>query len=95
MYLPYRIFYHRPQQQTEAMFARYNAAEAIDTLHKCVLDAKEAQKNGVEPVDAWRSDLPPRTAVRARTVPVLMEERDRMKAELEEVFSRTMLKIRC
>ena len=73
------------QQQSESMLAQYNAADAIDTLHKCVLEAKEAQKNGVELKNAWRADLAPRAAVRARTVPVLEEERDRMRVQLEEV----------
>ena len=65
------------------MLAQYNAAEALDTLHKCVLEAKECQKNGIVPKDAWKPDLAPRTAVRARTVPVLEEERDRMRSQLE------------
>jgi len=73
------------EQQTEAMLTQYSAAEAIDTLHKCVLEAKEAQKNGTEPKDAWRDELAPRIAVRARTVPVLEEERDRMRKDLENL----------
>jgi len=73
------------EQQTEGMLAQYNAAEAIDTLHKCVLEAKDSQKKGVVPKDAWRADLAPRAAVRARTAPVLEEERDRMRVQLEEL----------
>jgi hypothetical protein len=73
------------QQQTDSMLAQYNAAETIDTLHKCVLEAKECQKRGIVPKDAWRADLTPRAAVRARTVPVLEDERDRMRVQLEEV----------
>ena len=70
------------------MLAQYNAAEAVDTLHKCVLEAKERQKQGVVSKDAWRADLTPRAAVRARTVPALEEERDRMRVQLEEVSER-------
>jgi hypothetical protein len=74
------------QQQSESMLAQYNAAEAIDTLHECVLQAKERQSEGEAPKDAWRVDLAPRGAVRARTAPVLEKEKDRMKVQLEEVF---------
>jgi hypothetical protein len=35
--------------------------------------------------DAWRDDIPPHTATRARTVPVLEEERDRLRTALVEV----------
>jgi len=73
------------EQQTDSMLAQYNAAETIDTLHKCVLEAKECQKRGIVPKDAWRADLTPRAAVRARTVPVLEDERDRMRVQLEEL----------
>jgi hypothetical protein len=36
--------------------------------------------------DVWRPDIPPRTLARARTVPVLETERDRLQAELKEVI---------
>lgn len=49
-------------------------------------EARARQKAGEQPgSDTWRADLDPRTAARARTVPLLTEERDRLRAELAEV----------
>ena len=50
------------------------------------MEAQERQKAGIEPgADTWRADLEPRAAVRARTIPVLREEKARAEAKLAEV----------
>jgi hypothetical protein len=57
-------------------------------------DARTRAKDGViyTGADAWREDIPPRTAARARTVPVLEAERARLQAELDEVCCSVLLR---
>lgn len=51
-----------------------------------VTEARERQKAGVQPgPDTWRVDLDPRTAARARTIPILKNEREELKKRLAEV----------
>ena len=64
----------------------YKAADALDTLHEHVTEARAFKKAEIIPKNAWKRDLEPRTAVRARTVPTLEKERDRMRERLQEVF---------
>ncbi|KAL5492211.1 hypothetical protein ACEPAI_3658 [Sanghuangporus weigelae] len=65
----------------DELFVRYNARENIDKLHAVVTEARERQQRGELPgPDTWRPNLEPRNAVRARTIPILREE----KAKLEE-----------
>ncbi|KZV65097.1 hypothetical protein PENSPDRAFT_587401 [Peniophora sp. CONT] len=57
----------------------------IDRLDAVVSAARafhKADPAAPPPPDAWRENLIPRTAVRARTIPALRAERDRMRAEL-------------
>lgn len=71
---------------------RHKGYEGIDAISAVVADAKEAlvraQAEGEETVhlkDAWRSDIPPRAAVHAVTVPLIEAERVRLESEIEEV----------
>ena len=71
---------------------RHKGYEGIDAISAIVADAKEAlvkaQAEGGETVhlrDAWRSDIPPRAAVHAVTVPLIEAERIRLEGEIEEV----------
>ena len=63
-----------------------DARANIDRLDAVVVDARRRKREGVPvPKDAWREGLAPRGAVRARTVPVLEAERDRLRAQLAQV----------
>lgn len=71
---------------------RHKGYEGIDAISAVVADAKEAlvkaQAEGKETVhlsDAWRSDIPPKAAVHAVTVPLLEAERVRLESGIEEV----------
>ena len=70
---------------------RYNAQENIDILHAVVTEAKERQERierGEESgpgADTWRANLEPRNAVRARTIPILREEKGKLEERLAEV----------
>ncbi|KAF9074940.1 hypothetical protein BDP27DRAFT_1287102 [Rhodocollybia butyracea] len=67
----------------EKMFETYNLRENIDILHAIVTEAKERKKAGIPPVDdSWREGLDTRTAVCARTVPVLEQEAKRLRESL-------------
>lgn len=57
----------------------------IDDLHAAVVDAKLRKQRGEIRPDIWREDLHPRAATRARTVPLLEKERERLLAELQEL----------
>ncbi|KAI5124238.1 hypothetical protein M0805_005087 [Coniferiporia weirii] len=70
----------------DELFVRYNARENIDIMHAVVTEARERQKAGQAPgPDAWRANLEPRTAVRARTVPLLRQEKAALEAQLAEL----------
>ncbi|KLO19126.1 hypothetical protein SCHPADRAFT_912906 [Schizopora paradoxa] len=72
----------------DKLFERYDAREKIDILHAVVTEARERQKAGVLPEpDTWRADIDPRTAARARTIPILTNERDELKRRLAELES--------
>lgn len=64
-----------------------NLKRCIDDLHAAVVDAKLRKQRGEVRPDIWREDLNPRAATRARTVPLLEKERERLLTELQEVFS--------
>ena len=71
---------------------RYKGYEGIDAISAVVADAKEAlaeaQAEGGETAHlrgAWRSDIQPRPAVQAVTVPLIEAERVRLESEIEEV----------
>ena len=53
-----------------------------------VTDARTRKQSGqIGGVDVWREDLEPRAAVRARTIPLLQAEVERLKATLSTVSS--------
>ena len=69
------------QDACDQLFVKYDAKDNIDKMHAVVIEAKEREKAGQLPgPDTWRPNLEPRTAVRARTIPLLRNA----KAELEE-----------
>lgn len=57
----------------------------IDVLHAVVTEARARKQGGEIGVDVWREDLQPMAAVRARTVPVLQSEAERLRMTLEQV----------
>jgi hypothetical protein len=83
-------FSHAPcrnQQNCGKVFDTYELRSHIDDLF-AVVNAQKARARSGEAytgLDAWRNDLPPRTAARARTVPRLEAERQRLRKELDEV----------
>ncbi|KAI0832133.1 hypothetical protein BC628DRAFT_1351815 [Trametes gibbosa] len=73
------------QENCEELFKKYNVKENLDNLHAVVSTARTRRQTGYDGSDIWREDLPPRAAVRARTVPMLEKERDRLRAELAQL----------
>ena len=73
------------QDNCEELFRKYNVKDNLDNLHAVVTAARARKQASYEGRDVWREDLQPRAAVRARTVPVLEKERDRLRAELAQV----------
>jgi hypothetical protein len=75
------------QDAANVLLEQYHAAETIDSLHYVILEGR-ARLASKDPLwkDIWKGDLKPDAAARARTVPVLMNERDRLKAMLAEVM---------
>ncbi|EJD07353.1 uncharacterized protein FOMMEDRAFT_100544 [Fomitiporia mediterranea MF3/22] len=67
----------------EELFERYNARENIDKLHAVVTEARERKQAGLPPgPDTWKPNLEPRTAVRARTIPILQREKAALEKKL-------------
>jgi hypothetical protein len=75
------------KEATDKFFDDINLRQCIDDLHAAVVDAKLRKQKGEVRPDTWKEDLHPRAATRARTVPLLERERERLLAELQEVFS--------
>ncbi|KAL4066049.1 hypothetical protein V8B97DRAFT_1933510 [Scleroderma yunnanense] len=70
----------------EALFKDFNVRENINTLHAVVTEARNRKQRGeVDRTDLWREDLDPRAAVRARTVPTLQAEAERLRATLQKL----------
>lgn len=57
----------------------------VDTLHAVVTEARARKKAGYTGKDVWREDIQPSVAARARIIPILEAEKERLKAQLEEV----------
>lgn len=75
----------------EEIFATYAVQQNIDILHKVVTDGR-ARKQAIasgkaveDRKDLWKEDLQPRNVVRARTIPLLEKESERLKKELAKV----------
>ena len=73
------------QEATDKFFDDVNLKQCIDDLHAAVVEAKLRKQKGEVRPDIWKEDLHPRAATRARTVPLLEKERERLLAELQEV----------
>ncbi|KAH9926299.1 uncharacterized protein BXZ73DRAFT_102980 [Epithele typhae] len=69
----------------EELLKKYNVKENIDNLHAVVTAARERKRREYDGKDVWREDLQPRAAVRARMIPMLETERDRVRAELAQL----------
>jgi len=82
--VPFLIFFER---DLDKLFRDYNVQENIDTLHKIVTEAKERNLQRDETKDAWKPDLDPKSAVSARTVPILKSEAERLQGLIAEVCS--------
>ena len=76
------------------MFKKYNVKENLDNLHAVVTAARARKQADYDGKDVWREDLQPRAAVRARTIPLLEQERDRLRAELAQVLYCTIMRDR-
>ncbi|KII87251.1 hypothetical protein PLICRDRAFT_42888 [Plicaturopsis crispa FD-325 SS-3] len=64
----------------------YAFRENIDILHAVVTEARERRRRAEHgSKDVWRETLQPREAIRARTVPLLISERDKLRAWLKEL----------
>ena len=73
------------QEACEQLLKQYGVRENLDSLHAVVTEARARKQAGYDGHDVWREDLSPGAAVRARTVPVLEKERERLRAELQSV----------
>ncbi|KAH8097015.1 hypothetical protein BXZ70DRAFT_943956 [Cristinia sonorae] len=78
--------------RVDELLTQFNVKESLDRLHAVVTEAKARKRMGepYEGHDLWRENLPPRAAVRARTIPVLEKERDRLKGMLAELDDSNM-----
>jgi len=55
-------------------------------FHQTIVEARARKTADPETVkDVWKENIDPKTAVRARLVPVLQSERDRLRAVLADV----------
>ncbi|KAM5544318.1 hypothetical protein V8D89_001978 [Ganoderma adspersum] len=72
-------------ENCEELFKKYNVKENLDNLHAVVTAARARKQADYDSKDVWREDLQPRAAVRARTIPLLEHERDRLRAELTQL----------
>lgn len=59
--------------------------ENIDILHAVVDEAVARKASGNIGKDVWKEDLQPRAMVRARTIPLLEAETEKLRATLAEV----------
>ncbi|KAH7885834.1 hypothetical protein F5I97DRAFT_1159571 [Phlebopus sp. FC_14] len=70
----------------ESLFKDFNVKDNINILHAVVTEARARKQRGeTNGKDVWRQDLEPRAAVRARTIPVLESEVERLKATLKSL----------
>ncbi|KAF8606056.1 hypothetical protein BDV93DRAFT_543206 [Ceratobasidium sp. AG-I] len=74
-------------KECNELLQRYNARVSIDALDEAVVEAKKSQASGKtgHQKDEWKSEIDPRSAVRARVLPVLEQEQLRLQKELEEL----------
>lgn len=73
------------QNKCADLLDRLEVKSAIDTLHSVVTEAQARAKSGDIGPDVWYDTLEPWGATRARTLPVLQTEVDRLKAQRDQV----------
>ncbi|KAF7969694.1 hypothetical protein HWV62_22409 [Athelia sp. TMB] len=69
----------------EAIFSEYNVKQNIDILHAVVTEARARKQSGEIGNDIWKEDLEPRAAVRARALPLLEKEAEKLRATLAQM----------
>ncbi|KAF8142120.1 hypothetical protein EV363DRAFT_1150515 [Boletus edulis] len=75
----------------ETLFREFNVRDSINVLHRVVTDARARKECGeTEGKDIWKKDLEPRAAVRARTVPILESEVEKLRATLQSAKNQAM-----
>lgn len=79
------------KNKCDELLTQFNVKENLDKLHAVVTEARARKQVGYTGQDLWREDLQPRATVRARTIPLLQQECDRLQAELEVVSSHPIL----
>ncbi|KAG6374645.1 hypothetical protein JVT61DRAFT_4010 [Boletus reticuloceps] len=68
----------------ETLFREFNVRDSINVLHRVVTDARARKEGGeTEGKNIWKKDLEPRAAIRARTVPILESEVEKLRATLQ------------
>ncbi|CAE6440982.1 hypothetical protein ACGC1H_003656 [Rhizoctonia solani] len=74
-------------KESSELLRLYDARAAIDALDEAIVEAKKRQAEGenANHRDEWKPDIDPRTAVRARVMPVLEREQAEMQKELSEL----------
>ncbi|KAJ3479161.1 hypothetical protein NLI96_g9252 [Meripilus lineatus] len=78
------------QNKCEELLTQFTVKDNLDRLHAVVTEARARKQTGYTGKDVWKEDLQPRAAVRARTIPLLEQERDRLMAELAELDSNNL-----
>lgn len=75
------------QKECNELLRRYDARTSIDALDEAVVEAKKNQASGKtgHQKDEWKPEIDPRSAVRARVLPVLEQEQLRLQKELDDV----------
>ncbi|PCH44061.1 hypothetical protein WOLCODRAFT_104541 [Wolfiporia cocos MD-104 SS10] len=69
----------------EQLLEQFNVRENLDNLHAVVTEARARKQSAYSGKDVWKENLQPAEAVRARTIPLLEQERDRLRAELAKL----------
>ena len=73
------------QNGCEDLLKKLDVKPNIDRLHTVVTEARARKQAGYDGKDVWKEDLHPSAAARAQIVPLLEEERERLRRQLEEV----------
>lgn len=73
------------QNGCEELLKKLDVKPNIDRLHAVVMEARARKQAGYTGKDVWTENLHPSAAARAQIVPLLVDERDRLKAQLAEV----------
>lgn len=73
------------QKGCEDLLNKLDVKPNLDRLHAVATEARRRRDEGYKGKDIWREDLKPDASARAKIVPLLEEERDRLKTQLWEV----------